>query len=93
MKKPKRTSVAYRLKTSHAEMLEKLSSHTSISKTKLFELMIDAAMSMSVKNTLKLPHELEILEQLHAIRELSANLNELLERKTGKGKVLERVCQ
>tara|TARA_R100000908_G_scaffold21642_1_gene8551 strand:- start:326 stop:613 length:288 start_codon:yes stop_codon:yes gene_type:complete len=79
MKKLKRKSVSYRIQSSHAEMLETLSKHLGVSKTKLFELMIDALMSMSVKNTLTLPHECEILEQLYALRELSANLNINLE--------------
>ncbi len=75
----KRDSLAYRMKSTHSEMLSQLSEHLKISKTKLLEMMIEATMEVSAKSTFNLPHEIEIINKLHAFKELCKELSIKLE--------------
>jgi len=67
-------SVAYRISDHHADRMEALSRIAGISKTKMFEALIDAAYQMSTSEIERLIHEGEYQVHFNASCKLAQKL-------------------
>jgi len=76
---PDRISVAYRLNAASALKLETIATAMGRSKTKTFEIMIDAVSAMQLKSVDRLPAEMKVLEHVNgtfkAMEELHEKIN------------------
>jgi len=72
--KNKHTSVAYRVTSKHADRIEALARITGVSKTKIFEALIDAAYEMSCKELERLINESDFQIHFNASCKLAQKL-------------------
>jgi len=78
---PDRISVAYRLNRTSALKLETIATAMGKSKTKAFEIMIDAVSAMQLKSVDRLPAEMKVLEHVNGTFEAMEELHKKIKFK------------